>query len=129
LGNFYYAAFCGLLFGIALVATRLRGGAAWRALAGRAAWVLLGFVVLAGPVLAVAAWTLTSPEAVVAQESAPGWRYQTLPATDLLTFFRPGDYYFPDNRKMGNFGIIHVNYLGWVTTLVALFGVTRRPGF
>jgi hypothetical protein len=122
-GNFYYAAFCGLLFCIALLVERGRG----MAVLERAATVLLGYAALAGPLLAVAGWTLSSPDAVVAQESAPGWSYRSLPATDLLTFLRPGDYYFPDNRQMGNFGIIHVDYLGWVAVFAALVGAWRAP--
>ncbi len=121
LGNFYYAAFCGLLFGVGLLVERRRG----LPLLERAATVLLAFGVLAGPILAVAGWTLSSPDAVVARESAPGWSYRSLPATDLLTFLHPGDYYFPDNRKMGNHGIIHVNYLGWLATIAALIGAWR----
>ncbi|MES2644569.1 MAG: hypothetical protein V4850_34090 [Myxococcota bacterium] len=130
LGNFYYSAFCGLLFGVALLAEWRREGVRQpvMALLERAATVLLVFGVLAGPILAVAGWTLGSPDAVVAQESAPGWSYRSLPATDLATFVRPGDYYFPDNRKMGNHGIIHVNYLGWVAMVLAALGAWRwRP--
>ncbi|MDP2313604.1 MAG: hypothetical protein Q8P41_11910 [Pseudomonadota bacterium] len=131
LGNFYYSAFCGLLFGVALLAERLRRPderPADMALLERAATVLLAFGVLAAPVLAVAGWTLGSPDAVVASESAPGWSYRSLPATDLATFVHPGDYYFPDNRKMGNHGIIHVNYLGWIAILLATIGAWRwRP--
>ncbi len=122
LGNFYYAAFCGLLFGVGLLAERRRG----RALLARAATVLLAFALFAAPILAVAGWTLSSPDAVVARDTAPGWSYRSLPATDLFTFLHPGDYYFPDNRKMGNHGIIHVNYLGWLTTVVALVGAIRH---
>ncbi len=146
LGNFYYAAFCGLLFGVALLAEWLHrrdalGAGGQRpddapsvdrpsrlAVLEHAATVLIAFGVLAGPILAVAGWTLGSPDAVVAQESAPGWSYRSLPATDLATFVRPGDYYFPDNRKMGNHGIIHVNYLGWLTMVLAALGAWRwRP--
>lgn len=130
LGNFYYAAFCGLLFAVAFLAEWRRDGdrQPLTALLERAATVLLVFGVLAAPVLAIAGWTLGSPDAVVAQESAPGWSYRSLPATDLATFVRPGDYYFPDNRKMGNHGIIHVNYLGWVAMVLAAIGAWRwRP--
>lgn len=123
LGNFYYAAFCGLLFGLGLLVERKQG----LPLLERAASVLLAFGLMAGPILAVAGWTLSSPDAVVERESAPGWSYRSLPATDLFTFLHPGDYYFPDNRKMGNHGIIHVNYLGWVATLAALVGAWRVP--
>ncbi len=132
LGNFYYSAFCGLLFGVAVLvrAFEVRSGERSRvtSLLARAATVLFLFGALAGPFLAVAGWTLGSPDAVVAQASAPGWSYRSLPATDLATFLHPGEYYFPDNRQMGNHGIIHVNYLGWITVLLALVGAWRwRP--
>ncbi len=124
LGNFYYAAFCALLLAIAVVSV----GTPWRSRLLRAGLVGLGAAVLAGPVLAVAARTLSASDAVVTPESAPGWNYRSLPATDLLTFLHPGAYYFPDNRKMGNEGIIHVNYLGWLTLALAIVGAWRhRP--
>ncbi|MDP2309396.1 MAG: hypothetical protein Q8P18_25470 [Pseudomonadota bacterium] len=131
LGNFYYAAFCGLLFGVALLTEHQRAPderLPLTALLERAATVLLAFGALAAPLLAVAGWTLGSPDAVVASATAPGWSYRSLPATDLATFVRAGDYYFPDNRKMGNNGIIHVNYLGWVAMVFAGLGAWRwRP--
>lgn len=125
LGNFYYAAFVGLLAGIAVLVELARGGG--RVVLLRAAMVALLWGALSAPIFAVAGWTITSPEAVVDASTAPGWSYQTLPATDLLTFLRPGDYYFPDNRTTGNHGIIHVNYLGWVAMALAAVGAWRRP--
>lgn len=130
LGNFYYAAFCGLLGVIAAidVVVERRDRRSLLLLAEHAATVLLAYAVFAGPILAVAGWTLTSPDSVVEQASAPGWSYQSLPATDLYTFLHPGDYYFPDNRKFGNFGIIHVNYLGWGLFALAMVAAWRHPG-
>ena len=59
-------------------------------------------------------------------ESAPGWNYATLPATDLLTFVHPGDYVFPDNRDTGNFGIRHVNYLGLLAIALTAWGLWKE---
>jgi hypothetical protein len=123
LGNFYYAAFAALLLGLAVLAARHRG----RALVAPLAALVGSWALLAAPILGVAAWTLTAPDAVVSRATAPGWSYGSLPATDLLTFLHPGDYYFPDTRRFGNLGILHVNYLGWVATLAALAGALRAP--
>jgi len=59
--------------------------------------------------------------------SAPGWQQATLPATDISLFFRPGDHYFPDTPSLGNPGILHVHYLGWVALLLAVWGFVRHP--
>lgn len=122
LASFYYAAFLGLLVPIAVWSY---GAGKWREPIERAAVVIMGFGVAAAPIVLSAWWTLHSPDAVVSVESAPGWSYVTLPATDLMTFLRPGKYYFPDNRSSGNFGIIHVNYLGWVALAAAMVGIWR----
>lgn len=124
LGNFYYGAFVGILAGIAVLCERRHG---WILVLERFAAVVLSWLALSAPFLAVAGWTLTSPEAVVESASAPGWNYRTLPATDLLTFLHPGDYYFPDGRLTGNHGIVHVNYVGWVVVALALWGAWKAP--
>ena len=115
---FYYVAFGGLLTICAVV------GPGWRGRVRTAAHIAVVSAVLAAP-LFIAAWiTLSSPDAAVTQENAPGWAYKALPATDLFTFFRPGEYYFPDTRK-SNPGILHVNYLGWVALGLAGLGLVR----
>lgn len=114
LGAVYYGAFAGLLWGIALVQTR-----AWRR-----AWttpLLAG--ILVAPFLWLAWSTLHAPDAVVRPETAPGWSQASLPAVDPLTWVHPGDYYFPDNRLSGNFGILHVSYLGFVALGAAVWGL------
>lgn len=114
LGAIYYGAFMGLLWGIALLHT-----GAWR----RALAVPLLAGVLVAPFLWLAWATLHAPDAVVRPETAPGWSQASLPAVDPLTWFRPGDYYFPDNRRTGNFGIVHVSYLGWAALAAAAWGL------
>jgi hypothetical protein len=59
--------------------------------------------------------------------TAPGWQQVTLPATDISLFFRPGDHYFPDTPALGNPGILHVHYLGWVALVLAVLGFARHP--
>ncbi len=59
--------------------------------------------------------------------TAPGWQQPTLPATDVSLFFRPGDHYFPDTPALGNPGILHVHYLGWVALLLAIWGFVKHP--
>lgn len=116
---FYYAAFGALLTGLAVL------GPGWRARLAVAVKIGLVFGVVAAPLFLVAWSTLTSPEAAVTTDNAPGWSYKALPATDLLTFVRPGEYYFPDTRAE-NPGILHVNYLGWVGLALAAAALLRR---
>lgn len=103
LGAIYYGAFLGLL---ALI-SGLSGMVPWSVLLRVGLYALLPV----GAVLGLAGWTLGHPQAVIQPEGAPGWSYQSLPATDLLSFFHPR-YWFPDNAKMGNPGIVHANTLG-----------------
>lgn len=118
---FYYAAFAGLLTLTAVV------GPGWRGRVKTAAHIAVVSAVLSAPLFIAAALTFTGPDAAVTQENAPGWAYKALPATDLLTFFRPGEYYFPDTRE-DNPGILHVNYLGWVALALAGLGLARARG-
>lgn len=108
IGASYHGAFVVLLLGILLVTGE--GRLAARLL--RLGSIGVGLVVLAAPVLGLAWSTLHAPDAVIRADTAPGWSFARLPALDLLTLIRPGDYYFPDLRPQGNLGIIHVNYLG-----------------
>lgn len=84
--------------------------------------------VVAAPAGALLAWTLYGGEAAVTSANAPGWGGGgPLPATDLLTFVWPGDYYFPNTPALGNPGILHVNALGWVALALAGVALWRRP--
>ena len=121
LGNFYHAAFVGLLLGIAVLSERAGG----RAMLGRALAVVAAWAVFAAPIVAIAAWSLLGEGGAVTSGSAPGWNYQVLPAVDLLSFVHPGDYYFPDNAAFGNDGIQNTGYLGLLALLVALVGAWR----
>ncbi|MCB9795001.1 MAG: hypothetical protein H6741_20060 [Alphaproteobacteria bacterium] len=116
---FYYGAF-GLLLGLCLVPGRGWGGRALTLLKVGAVWALL-----AAPMLALVFSTLHAPDAAFSQEAAPGWSYASLPATDLMSWLRPGAWYHPDTPAMGNPGILHVNYVGWVALALALLGALR----
>ena len=118
---FYYAAFGAVLVGCAVL------GPGWRGRLITAARIGGVFAVAGAPLFLLAWSTLTHPDAAVTTANAPGWTYRELPATDLLTFIRPGDYYFPDTRTT-NPGILHVNYLGWVGLALAAFAVHRERG-
>lgn len=120
---FYYGAFAGF---IALAACWDRREHGWQVVGERLAAVIIVFAVFVAPIFGVAGWTLTSPDAAVSSENAPGWNYKSLPATDLLTFLHPGDYVFPDNRDTGNYGIRHVNYLGFVPVIAGIVGLWRH---
>ena len=64
---------------------------------------------------------------VVSREMAPGWLPDGLPATDLLGFFQPGAHYFPDTPALGNPGVLHVHYLGWMALGLVVLGWRRAP--
>jgi hypothetical protein len=120
LGAFYYGAFLGLI-GVLLAGV---GMVSWRVV-GR---TLIGALLPVGLVLGVAGWTLGHPQAVIQAETAPGWSYQSLPATDLISFVHPR-YWFPDNARMGNPGIVHANSLGLLNLGLLVWGWRRldRP--
>ena len=115
-GAFYYGAFLGLL-GVILTGAGLVSGRVF----GR---VLLGALLPLGLIAGVAAWTLKHPQAVIEASSAPGWSYQSLPATDLISFLHPR-YWFPDNARMGNPGIVHANSLGLANVALLIWGWRR----
>lgn len=118
---FYYAAFCALLLGCAVL------GPGWRTRIGVAARIGAVFAITAAPLFLLAWSSLGSPESAITAENAPGWDYKELPATDLLTFFRWGEHYFPDTRET-NPGILHVNHLGWVGLALAGLALAARGG-
>ena len=116
---FYYGAFGALLMGCLVL------GPGWRSrlpIVGRIAAL---WIVPAMLWTAAARSTLQAPDAVIRAESAPGWNYQTLPTTDLLSWVHPGAWYHPDTPALGNPGILHVNYLGWLALALAVVGWLR----
>lgn len=117
--SLYYAIF-GALFALAAIP-----GTGWRIRLGPGAKIVAAAAVMTVPL----AWpTLVSLGAggAVNTANAPGWAGR-LPATDILTFFAPGAYYFPDTPAANNPGILHVNYLGFVA--IALASVAARGAF
>lgn len=119
--SFYYGAFA-LLFALC--------GIPGRGWADRAATMARAFAVwalLALPWMAVAWSTLHGDHPAFSPEQAPGWSFAELPATDLMSWLRPGAWYHPDTPALGNPGILHVNYLGWGALLLGIFGVFRDP--
>jgi hypothetical protein len=77
------------------------------------------------PLAAVIRYSLTASDALLRDESAPGWNWVFLPANDLAGFFAFGDRAFPDFRDRGNFGIVHTTYLGFAALAVAFLGIRR----
>lgn len=118
LANFYYAAFAGLLAVVVL--------AEGRTTARR----LLTIGIIALPAIAALAalayTTLSADDAVVRPETAPSWSQGNFPAVDPASFLRWGSWYFPENARMGNFGIVHVAYVGWAAITFALVGIAGR---
>jgi len=81
-------------------------------------------ILLSAPLLWIGGRTLGG---AVGEASAPGWKQPTLPATDITLFLRPGAHYFPDTPAMGNPGILHVHYLGWVLVGLAVWAFWKHP--
>ncbi len=118
---FYYGAFaCLLLLCLALGPQPLRR-------AKGLGLALLAGILLAAPLLWSAGSTVFGGHGAVSAQNAPGWQQLMLPATDLSLFLRPGPHYFPDTPALGNPGILHVHYLGWVVLLLAVQGFRRHP--
>lgn len=117
-----YYLFFGALFALATVP-----GAGWRERVRTVAGILVGAALVATPAAVASLGALGAGGAVTAT-NAPGWA-SLLPATDVMTFFRPGAWYFPDTPADGNPGILHVNYLGWVALLLALVAARGRFGW
>ncbi len=117
------SAYYGLFGALFLLSTVL--GPGWRQRLPVAARLLAVAGAVALPAAAMGLASLGSEGAVTAA-NAPGWTGR-LPATDLLTFLTPGEYYFPDTPAAGNPGVLHVNYLGW--TAIALAALVARGPF
>ncbi len=113
-GAAYYGLF-GVIFLLSCVL-----GRGWRARVEPAIRVALLAGLVALPAALLAAKSVGGTGAVT-PANAPGWAGR-LPATDILSFLAPGQYYFPDTPAMGNPGILHVNYLGYVAIGVAALG-------
>jgi hypothetical protein len=69
--------------------------------------------------------TLNASDALIHKANAPAWNPETLPVTDLMSWFRPGDWVFPPTPQMGNPGILHVNSLGILLLCLAILGWLR----
>lgn len=117
------AAYYGLF--AATVAACLVVGPGWRDRIGVFARVGALSAALGAPFAAGLLNVHLGGDGAVTVDNAPGWR-AWLPATDVLTFVRPGAHYFPDTPRLGNPGILHVNYLGAVALGLAALGA-RSP--
>jgi hypothetical protein len=119
LGAFYYGAFAGIfLLLLCLILHPWQIGLKFLLKSCSYAALPIGLL------LWLAGRTLLDQAAVIRVESAPGWGYQSLPVTDLLTFLVPR-YHFPDNLAVGNAGILHSNYLGMVLLVAGIIGIYR----
>jgi hypothetical protein len=116
---FYYGLF-GLLLGACLIAG---SGSATRArifLKMAGVWALLS-----APLVFLARRSLHAEDALVTAQNAPGWQPSSLPVTDLMSWFRPGDWVHPPTPQLGNPGILHVNTLGILLLVLLLVGWRR----
>ncbi|MBN1335862.1 MAG: hypothetical protein JXB39_07860 [Deltaproteobacteria bacterium] len=118
---FYYGAFAALL-GACLLVGRRPLERVRRLVPGLA----LGLA-LSAPILWVAGASVFGGSGAVDPASAPGWRQATWPAVDLSLFLAPGSRTFPDTPALGNPGILHVHYLGWVLVVLGVAGLARHP--
>lgn len=78
--------------------------------------------------LPLALWvkaSLVADNSLITNSNAPGWSPEQLPITDLMTWFRPGDWVFPPTPELGNPGILHVNSLGLLLVGLAIIGWIR----
>jgi len=83
---------------------------------------------IGAPAAGLAWWSLHAPDPAFTPDMAPGWDMHRLPAVDLMSWLRPGDWWHPDTPALGNPGILHVNYIGWAVVALAVVGLLRRPG-
>lgn len=83
------------------------------------------WAILSVPLLLKIRATLHAPDALVNPDTAPGWSPQSLPAIDVWSWIRPGDWVHPPTPELGNPGILHVHYLGLVVLLSAGIGAWR----
>jgi hypothetical protein len=118
---FYYGAFAALL-GTCLVV----GARPVERLRSLGPGLVVGLV-LSAPFLWVAGATVFSGQGAITTATAPGWQQAALPAVDLSLFLTPGHRVFPDTPALGNPGILHVHYLGWVLVVLGIAGLWRHP--
>ncbi len=116
---YYYGAFGGLMLACLVV------GVGWRQRLGVAVRIVAAWSLPALLWVAAGRRTLMAEDALIRSESAPGWNYRSLPTTDLFSWLHPGDWYHPDTPTLGNPGILHVNYVGWLALGLAAYGLLR----
>ncbi len=117
----YYAVFGGLLL------LCLTPGPGWLQRLRPTAIIAGTGLLLAAPWLVLSWQGLHAPDSIVQPGTAPGWLAPGLPPVDLAGFVVPGDHHFPDLASLGNPGIVHVHYLGWVALGLAAWVAWHQP--
>lgn len=128
--NWYYGLFALLTVGVHLLTQLLSNGRRLLASGLLARLGVLGvtYALCIAPLMLLFSYTLNAADAIVGRD--PEFVYQTLirhNMTDLLIFFRPGDFYSPDLKALYGEDLIIVAYLGYsVLALAALPFLQRR---
>lgn len=140
----------GALSGLAFVACWYYGLAIGMAGAGLLLWALLferpngwgwgrallrlgaaggAAALVAAPFLRAFLWTLQGQDAIIQRMPDTTGFLLRHNATDLLSFFMPGDYFKPDHWQEYGERFLHTTYLGWTALLLAggAFGKKRSP--
>lgn len=130
----YYGLAAGLAAALLVLVTLLMPDRAQTSAWGQGRLGMVGALVLATGLAALIAvpfmqafrWTLTGPDAIIFRLPDTNFFLARHNATDLFSFFVPGDYHHPDLWRDFNERFYHTTYLGWTGLLLGLLSLRER---